>query len=100
MKIPEKAKTLFSKLNKYVIASVIFLAWILFFDNHNFIKQNENSRKLKELTADKIYYQARIKEDHKRLEELKTSKENLEKFAREQYFMKKKNEVIFLIKED
>ena len=38
-----------------------------------------------------------IKKDKQRLTELKTNKENLEKFAREQYFMKKKDEVIYVI---
>jgi cell division protein FtsB len=34
------------------------------------------------------------------LNELRTNRENLEKFAREQYFMKKDNEDIFIIVND
>jgi len=100
MKIPEKIKAIFSKLNIYLAATIIFLAWILVFDNHNLIKQHENRKKLNELKADKAYYEMHIKKDKQRLTELKTNKENLEKFAREQYFMKKKNEVIFVVVED
>jgi len=35
--------------------------------------------------------------DSQRLKELRTSSKNLEKFAREQFLMKRKNEDIFLI---
>ena len=39
----------------------------------------------------------KIEEDRKRIQELKTNNDNLEKFAREQYLMKKDNEDIFII---
>ena len=41
-----------------------------------------------------------IKKDKNRIHELKTNRDNLEKFAREQYLMKKKNEDIFIIIEE
>jgi len=55
---------------------------------------------LNQLEKDKLYYQERIEEDRKRIEELKTDDENLEKFAREQYLMKKENEDVFYIVEE
>ena len=45
----------------------------------------------------KIYYIEKISHDSARLNELRTDAENLEKFAREQYLMKKDNEEIFVI---
>jgi len=42
----------------------------------------------------------RIMEDSIRMNELRTDNENLEKFAREQYLMKRENEEIFIIEFD
>jgi cell division protein FtsB len=51
---------------------------------------------MRQLQRDKAYYEKKIKEDTQQLKELKTNRENLEKFAREQYLMKKDNEDIFV----
>ena len=42
----------------------------------------------------------KFENDRNRLNELRTNNENLEKFAREQYLMKKPNEDIFIISPD
>ena len=57
-------------------------------------------REVHQLEKDLNYYVERIQTDSARLNELRTSPENLEKFAREQYLMKKDNEDIFVIVED
>lgn len=54
-------------------------------------------RNLKKLKAEKEYYVQRIEEDKRKLHELKTSDRNLEKFAREQYRMKKPDEDLYII---
>ena len=54
-------------------------------------------RHLRELNREKVYYRERIITDSLKLNELKTNNENLEKFAREQYLMKKDNEDIFIV---
>ncbi len=54
-------------------------------------------KNLRQLEKDRDYYKERIEEDRRKLNELKTSNDNLEKFAREQYFMKKDNEDIYII---
>ena len=83
--------------NKYFLATLLFLVWMLFFDQNNFIERYEAIRKLIQLKSDKIYYQGKIISDKKKLEELRTDRENLEKFAREQYYMKKDDEDIFIV---
>jgi len=45
------------------------------------------------------FYQDEIKSNKTKKFELQSSNANLEKFAREHYFMKKENEDIFIIKE-
>lgn len=54
-------------------------------------------RNLKQLEKDRVYYLEQIKTDSARLQELRTNDKNLEKFAREQYLMKKDNEDIFIV---
>jgi cell division protein DivIC len=86
--------------NKYILATTIFLLWIIFFDNNNLLDRAKQLKHLHQLEKDRKYYLERIENDTKRLNELKTNRENLEKFAREQYLMKKKNEEIFVITKD
>jgi cell division protein DivIC len=86
--------------NKYLLATLVFILWLCFFDQNNWFERLQNLREMKQLKADKAYYQQKIKEDSERLKELKTNDENLEKFAREQYLMKKDNEDLFVIVED
>ncbi len=83
--------------NKYIIAVVLFIVWILLFDNNNLIDRFHDLRALKQLQNDKEYYTNRIEEDRRKLNELRTDNENLEKFAREEYHMKKDDEDIFII---
>ena len=83
--------------NKYVLTILIFLLWILLFDSNNLISRYKEMRELKKLRADREYYLNRIEEDKRKLHELKTDNHNLEKFAREQYRMKKNNEDLYII---
>ena len=83
--------------NRYFLTLVVFLIWIIMFDNNNLIDRYHYMKNLRQLEKDREYYQQRIDEDSRKLNELKTSDENLEKFAREQYYMKKDNEDIYII---
>jgi cell division protein FtsB len=86
--------------NKFILTILIFIIWLLFFDHNNLIDRAKELRHLRQLEKDKSYYIERIDKDSKRLEQLKTNNKNLEKFAREQYLMKKDNEDIFVIVEE
>lgn len=86
--------------NKYILTIVIFIVWMLLFDSSNWIDVLREYRKIKKFEAEKEYYINKIETDRKRLYELRTNNENLEKFAREQYLMKKPDEDIFVISPD
>ncbi len=86
--------------NKYIITLIVFFLWILFFDQNNLVNRFSEVRRIRQLEADKDYFKDRIKTDSTRLNELKTDSDNLEKFAREQYLMKRENEEIFIIEFD
>lgn len=86
--------------NKYVIAILAFLLWMTVFDENNFIAQYKTRQKLKELEKDKKYYTTEIANNKENLNELMSSMDNLEKFAREKYLMKRDNEDIFVFVEE
>lgn len=83
--------------NKYVLTSLIFFVWLIFFDQNNLIARFNEVKKLNKLKAEKEYYRQKIETDQKRLNELHTDKDNLEKFAREQYLMKRPDEDIYVV---
>lgn len=84
-------------MNKYTLTALIFLVWLTFFDQNNLIEKMQLNHKITVLQKEKAYYENKIKEDNRKIQELLGNKENLEKFAREQYLMKKPNEDIFVI---
>lgn len=53
--------------------------------------------KINTLTEQKEYYQKTIEDDNRKIQELLSNRDNLEKFAREQYLMKNSNEDIYII---
>ena len=102
MTFKEIAKKILPILKKrYALTFIVLLVWVLFFDNNNiFPDRVELLSKNKKLKKNIEYYQQEIERDSKKMNELKTNDQNLEKFAREQYFMKKPNEDIFIVYED
>ena len=83
--------------NKYLLTIIIFVLWIVLLDSNNLISQHKEMKNLKKLRAEREYYVQRIEEDKRKLIELKTDDQNLEKFAREQYRMKKPDEDLYII---
>ena len=85
--------------NKFILTGFLFLLWLIIFDRSNWFDMISEIRAINSLEGEKEYYQNKIETDNKKLKELKTNDENLEKFAREQYLMKKSDEDIFIIDE-
>jgi len=83
--------------NKYLLTIIIFVVWILLLDSNNLIARYKEIRELRKLKTDREYFVKRIEDDKRKLHELKTDNQNLEKFAREQYRMKKPDEDLFII---
>ena len=83
--------------NKYVLTIIIFVVWVSLLDSNNLITRYKEMRELHKLKIDREYYIKRVEEDRQKLLELKTDNHNLEKFAREQYHMKKPDEDLYII---
>ena len=85
--------------NKYVIILLTFAVWMLFFDENSLLNHLEFNKEINQLNKEKEYYESEIKADKELIEKLEDEQE-LEKFARETYKMKKENEDIYLIQYD
>ncbi len=85
--------------SKYFIILAIAGIWIVFFDNYNLRAQHKMAQRIEQLESDRQHYQQKIEELDFEREQLFTNPEELERFARETYFMKKRGEEIFIITE-
>jgi cell division protein DivIC len=83
--------------NKFILVSVFFVIWMSFFDRNSIYSQYKLRSTFGELQAKQIYYRAEIKKAEKDRKELFTNDKTLEKFAREHFYMKKTDEVVFVI---
>ncbi len=83
--------------NKFVITLIVFVVWLLVFDANNLLERWRDLRKYRSLQRDKEYFSKRINDERGKLEELRSDNQSLEKFAREQYRMKKPDEDIYII---
>lgn len=79
-----------------------FLIWMIFFDTHSILIHYELSRQIQKIEIEKIELQNKIKKSTKNYNNLKNNKSEKERYARENYFMKKTNEDIIIVtyKED
>ena len=85
--------------NKYLIITVFFVFWMLFFDTNSFLIHKELNDDIKKLEENKKAYLEEIINDKIFIDKMKDSAE-IEKFAREQYYLKKENEEIYLIEHE
>ena len=79
------------------ILALTFIIIMIFVDDNSLLQSFAYNRKIRQLKGDIEHYQHVIDESNRRLNELRSNSENLEKFAREQYLMKKPNEDIYII---
>jgi len=103
--IKEKNNFLLKILNfiikhKYVVTLVFFALWVTFFDTYNLIDRFKKLRKLNALKKEIKYYEDEISLYTRQYEELFSNKDNLEKFAREEYQMLEEDEDLFIIIDD
>ncbi len=86
--------------NKYFLSTLILLVILIVFEDTNIYRQFKSLNKLSELQEANDLKRIEIEEIKVKIKELTTNPEELEKFARETYRMKKANEVIFLFAEE
>ena len=85
--------------NKYVIILILFVIWMGFFDENSFMNHRELDEEIEKLENANEYYEKQIETDQKIIDNL-NDPDSLEKYAREEYKMKRENEDIFIIEYD
>ncbi|MGF2412817.1 FtsB family cell division protein [Ferruginibacter sp.] len=83
--------------NKYLLSGVAFLVWIFFFDPKDIPSSINRIQTYKKLQQTELHLSKQIGETTKDLDLLKTNPQTIEKYARENYMMKKDNEDLFII---
>ncbi|MGC3978563.1 MAG: septum formation initiator family protein [Paludibacteraceae bacterium] len=87
-------------LNKYLIVIAVFFVFLTFFDHNNLITRWKTGDKINEMKKEIDYYQTEIDNNKKKMVEMRSSSETLEKYAREEYNLKKDSEDIYIIHEE
>ena len=85
--------------NKYALAFGIFLLWMTFVDTNTFVSQIKMQNQIEQKEQLKAYYETETNKLNESLDNLLNDNETLEKFAREEYLMKRDNEDVFVILE-
>jgi len=85
--------------NKYFIVGFLFIIWIVFLDENNLVSLNQQQSNLEKNQEIIDSLENEISEMEDKLERLNNDQKELEKFARENFLMKKDNEDIIIIRE-
>lgn len=89
-------KNLFSNRNIIILITAAFILWILFFDRNNYWDIRDLDTKIELLQAEHDYYRDQITRDSIIIEGLKDPV-FLEKYARENFYMKRPGEIMYII---
>lgn len=87
-----------SWINAYWLVTITFSIVTLTVGDSSLYKRFTYDEKIRSLEKEIKQYQVEIEVNSKKLNDLRTDKEGLERFAREEYFMKKSNEDVYIIK--
>ena len=82
--------------NIYFVTLLLFIIWMLFCYSNSWLIHHELNKEMDDLKDQKEYYNKEIQETNKAIKEL-SNEEGVEKLAREEYYMKKENEDIFIV---
>lgn len=87
-----------SRINAYWLVTIVFFALTFVMGDSSLYKRYTYDEKIRSLEKEIKHYQKEIEINSKKLNDLHADKEGLERFAREEYFMKKPNEDVYIIK--
>lgn len=82
--------------NTYILVLTIFVIWMAFFDTNSLMIHLELRKEIRKLERQKEFLREEIEKDQEVLKKMSDESE-LERLAREKYYMKKEKEEIFLI---
>ena len=86
-------------LNKYWLVTILFLAITFIIGDSNLYNRYKYNERIRYLESELNRLNKEIEQNRKKIREIQTDREGLERFAREEYLMKKENEDLFIIEE-
>ena len=84
-------------LNKYFVVGFIFLVWICFFDTNNVGQMIRARVTLRRQQRQIEFYKREISNMDRKLQQLRSERDSLEKFAREEYYYHQDCEDVYVI---
>ena len=88
-----------SRVNTYVVVVVFFLFITFVVGDSNLYKRYTYDEKIRRLEREIRPYKKEIETDRKKLDDIRTNREGLERYAREEFYMKRANEDVFIIED-
>ncbi|MDM1396191.1 FtsB family cell division protein [Myroides odoratimimus] len=85
--------------NPFFLVGLLFVIWIIFFDSSSLLEQRVIDQEINKLEDNKKYFENEIAKDRQAIKGLKSG-DATEKYARENYYMKRENEDVFIIEFD
>lgn len=83
--------------NKFVVTTLVFGAWMMWFDQNDYASQRERAQEVQDTKDNIAYLEKEIAMMEREHYELTNDPRKLETHAREQYKMKRDNEDVFVI---
>lgn len=89
-----------SQALKYSVVCVLGVLWVGFLDENSILSHIKNQSRISELEEEIDHYTMAYQRDQAQIRELMRNPKAMEKIARERYFMKAKDEDIFILSDD
>lgn len=83
--------------SKYFLVLAFAGIWMIFFDRYNLISQYQMKAQIEQLQKDEAHYRKAIEKLDYQEGRLTNDAEELERIAREKYYMKKAGEDVFIV---
>lgn len=86
-------------LNRYAITTIVFLVVVMFFDKYSLIDRWRNAQTINKLEKNIEYYKKEIDKNKQKKHDMQSGELILEKYGREEFYLKKEGEDIYIIEE-
>ena len=86
--------------NRYFIFGFSFVIWMIFFDQNSLFTHLELNKQIANLENDESYFRSNLEAENKKLKVLTENPAEIERIAREKFYLKKDNEDIFIIQQE
>ena len=83
--------------NKYAVVTILFVVWMLFIDNNNMGVWYRTVRQLNAQEKQIEYFRKEIAVTEDRIDHLRSDRDSLERFAREQYGFHERGEDVYIV---